>query len=328
MASGWCHVANVINVLGRSHGLLDVVFLHGLGGDARTTWSSSGWPGWLGWLGEDIPEITIWTVDYEGAPSKWWRRSSALPIVDRATNLSAVLENSGIGQRPVCFVVHSMGGLVLKEMLLDSNETPLKLNLARATRAVVFLSTPHSGSHLATFADRFRKVYRGSPAIVDLRRDNAHLRKSSNRYRDWAASSPVQHLVFFETALVNGFLVVDQSSSDPGLTGVRPIPVDANHTEICKLDSRENVVYGQIRNLIRATLKQDVVEVNAQSEAERKTLSFPNSDSNSASPALLHLKTRDASGRSIEIKAFDHESVSIIARAFITPTPPEGSLHD
>lgn len=245
-------MTDVFNVTGAEGALLDAVFIHGLDGDAQTTWADD-WPGWLGWLGEDLPGIAIWTVGY-GAASSRWRPSPALSIVDRATNVLAALENRGIGRRPVCFVVHSMGGLVLKELLLDSAEGGINPSLASATRGVVFLATPHNGSQMAVVADRFRRVYRGTPAIVDLKRDDANLRRASSRYRQWAARSRAEHLVLFESLNLRGWRVVDEGSSDPGIPGVRPIPVDADHSHICKPASRQSIVYGQVRGLLEHAL--------------------------------------------------------------------------
>ena len=317
-------MTEIVNVVGGDGTLVDVVFLHGLDGDAQSTWAAAGWPGWLGWLGADLPAVAIWTVGY-GAGSSGWRRRRAIPIVDRATNLLALLENVGIGQRPVCFVVHSMGGLILKEMLLDSADGGINPALASATRAVAFLATPHNGSRLADFADRFRSVYRGTPAIVDLKRDDAHLRRASSRYRLWAARSGAAHLVFFETLSVKGLRVVDEGSSDPGIAGARPIPVDADHSGICKPDSRQSLVYGQIRDLL-----QRVVDEVAPGR-------FPggNTDAHSGSQALkvsvspyIRVTTRDALGRSIEIQAFDREAISIVLHELRLTDTPEGSSHD
>lgn len=318
-------MVEVVNVAGPGGSLLDTVFLHGLDGDAQQTWATDGWPGWLGWLGEDLPAITIWTVGY-GAGSSGWRRRKALPIVDRATSLLAALENRGIGQRPVCFVVHSMGGLILKEMLLDSAEGGINPDLARATRGVIFLATPHDGAQLAVVADRFRKVYRGTPAIVDLKRDNAHLRRASNRYRQWAAQSGAEHLVFFETANVKGVRVVDEGSSDPGIVGVRPIPVDANHSQICKPDSRQSLVYGQVRGLL-----QRVTETVGLGQFSAAQSAWENNHGPHPTPGpvpLLRLRAKGALGRSIEIQAFDRETVAIVVRAFGVTDSPKGTARD
>ena len=108
----------------------DVVFIHGLGGDAYKTWSNGkdhkkSWPFWLG---EAFPDVGVWSVEYAASISKWTRilgwfsakkrdsgYSMALP--DRALELLDAMQYSGIGQRPVLFICHSLGGLVAKQLL-------------------------------------------------------------------------------------------------------------------------------------------------------------------------------------------------------------------
>ncbi|MGL5826428.1 MAG: alpha/beta fold hydrolase [Nocardioides sp.] len=237
--------------------LIDVVFLHGLDGDAHDTWSGDDGPGWPQWLGEDIPVAGVWTVGYAAA-SKRWKRGRALPIVQRASNLLADLQNKGIGERPVCLVTHSMGGLVAKEMVLQSKDGAVNSGFADAVKGVVFLATPHQGAHLATLVDRFRRAFRATPAIKDLMRYSPHLADAAFRYRTWVEESDTKHLAFFETYKTkNAAIVVDQGSADPGLTGVKPIPVEADHLQICKPVDRDSLVFGQVERFVRELIASD-----------------------------------------------------------------------
>ncbi|KAJ9157383.1 hypothetical protein NKR23_g717 [Pleurostoma richardsiae] len=63
--------------------------------------------------------------------------------------------------RPLIFVAHSLGGIVVKEMLSNSDTSPdrdLK-NVVESTTAVIFLGTPHRGSQdLAGLGDTIRKA--------------------------------------------------------------------------------------------------------------------------------------------------------------------------
>ncbi|WP_433294138.1 esterase/lipase family protein [Actinoplanes sp. CA-030573] len=237
---------------------LDVVFLHGLDGDARKSWSSGGDDSfWPLWLAQDVERIAVWSVDYDAWSSGWRGRSMSIP--DRAINVLALLQNHEIGRRPICFVAHSMGGLLVKEMLLHASEAGTAYSaVAEMTKGVVFLATPHTGSGTAKAVRALGSVYRGTPAVEDLVRNEPHLRQLNDRYRDWLDYRAIRTLAFFETQATGGLRVVDESSANPGIAKVRPIPVDANHVSICKPVSRRDVVYGQIRRFIAGLLDGQV----------------------------------------------------------------------
>ncbi|MEU8213031.1 hypothetical protein AB0B85_27965 [Micromonospora sp. NPDC049044] len=234
--------------------VLDVVFIHGLDGDARLTWShadrDSFWPFWLA---VDFNRVAVWTVDYDAWSSEY--RGRSMPIQDRAVEVMAQLQNRGIGDRPLCFVTHSMGGLLVKEILMHSAKGRTEFrDFAPATRGVVFLATPHDGSSIATFVESLGLLYRSTDAVKDLQREVVYLRHLSDDYRDWVDEVRIRNLVFVEAHPTWRVRVVTASSANPGLAGVKPIPIDANHGDICKPLSRDSVVYGQVRRFVGAIL--------------------------------------------------------------------------
>ncbi|UKD54661.1 tetratricopeptide repeat protein [Amycolatopsis sp. FU40] len=234
--------------------VLDVVFVHGLDGDARASWRCGGdgtfWPRWLA---ADLAGVAVWTLGYDAWSSGW--RGQSMPVPDRAVNLMAQLQNAGLGERPLCFVTHSMGGLLVKEILLHAAESRTDFAcFAAAARGVVFLGTPHTGSGLTRAVDALGVLYRGTPAVEDLRRNSAYLRQLNDRYRDWADETGIANLVFFETRLTRRVRVVDEASANPGLPRVRPIPVDADHVGICKPADRASLVYGQVKRFVLGLL--------------------------------------------------------------------------
>jgi hypothetical protein len=232
--------------------LFDVVFVHGLGGDMRKTWEADRTEKtyWPAWLAAELPAAAVYSLGYDASPSAWL--GHAMPLVDRAKNVLARLEANGFGARPVVFVCHSLGGLLVKQLLMTGETLgdPNWQKVARATRAVLFLATPHSGSRLADYLNLLGKLARATVAIDDLRANEPHLRDLSTWYSNNAARLGIETRAYFETRDTKGLRVVDESSANPGISGVVPIAVDADHAEICKPANGDSLVYKHVRQFL------------------------------------------------------------------------------
>jgi hypothetical protein len=223
----------------------DLVFVHGLDGDPFTTWNLRGQPGWSSWLVEDRADLNIWTLGYEIRSTAW--AGGTLPLSDRAINVLATLDSAGIGSRPLCFITHSMGGLLVKQLLRHAIEFAQEYeSIARQTRGVVFLATPHAGSDLASLVSYVRFFMRPTVTITELESHAPALRELNLWYRNRSVSARIASKVFWETNTTRGFTVVNATSADPGIAGVTPIPVEADHIGICKPVSRMDVQYSQV----------------------------------------------------------------------------------
>lgn len=249
----------------------DVVFVHGLGGHFRDTWDSTGkqhfyWPEELA---RQHPDLGVWSVRYDANISDLV--GPTLPIQDRSKNLLPQLSLVGIGERPLVFIAHSLGGLVVKQMLRDAitlNDKDWE-SIAGHTKGIAFLATPHIGSDKANLLEGFFRVFlnpAGTSVTVDqLKHNSRELRDLNIWYRENASRRQINTLVLFETrAVKNAILVVDSDSSDPGITGVIPRPVSANHLDICKPRSGESFVYREVDRLIGRCLGE-TVDVPAKS---------------------------------------------------------------
>jgi pimeloyl-ACP methyl ester carboxylesterase len=125
----------------------DVIFVHGLGGDPFSTWrhdNNEGQDAWPYWLAEAMPEAAVHALEYEAAPVAWLGK--AFPLGKTAERVLGVLIGEGVvGERPIVFVGHSMGGLLIKQILRKTSDRSAIEGWRRirhATRAVVFLGTP------------------------------------------------------------------------------------------------------------------------------------------------------------------------------------------
>src|SRR5262245_241521 len=246
----------------------DVIFVHGLEGDLYGTWAvSEGSENvhWAKWLAKGRPDLRFWTLGYPASLSLW--AGSAMPLQDRAVKVLALLNANGIGMRPVCFITHSMGGVLVKQILRASisGGTEEYSQIGRSFGGVTFLSTPHTGSELASLVKYLSIVLRTSIAIEDLKDNGVLLRDLNIWYINHVERLGIMSKVFFETRPTFGQTIVDESSAALLVKGVTPIPIDANHLEICKPDSRKSLVYKVTRDFVDEVIPPSERENRAES---------------------------------------------------------------
>jgi protein SERAC1 len=247
---------------------VDVIFVHGLNGSAKATWhpenkqdDNNCWPYWLG---KEYPDFGIWSFGYASDPSEW--RGKTMPLFDRASNLLDWLDTREIGKRPVVFITHSMGGLVVKKML-NTAQNFNKYELIEQTKGIVFLSTPHTGSHLANLIDNIKLLTRTTISVQELRAHAPELRELNEWYRQNFRAMGIDTKVYYETQPVHGVLVVDPDSANPGIEGVKPIALEENHISICRPFSEESQVYLSVKKFIERECLQSPQPLQIDSKA-------------------------------------------------------------
>jgi tetratricopeptide (TPR) repeat protein len=240
-----------------------VIFVHGLGGHAYDTWrrdarrreASEDVTFWPLWLAEDVEGISVYTMAYEAPPSNWL--GTSMPLQGRAVNvLEVLLSEPGLKSGPIAFICHSLGGLIVKQILLDLQQQKdrrkeAKDLLGRVTQ-VVFAATPHTGSRQGTWLDRLWFFAWPSTIARTLVANDPTLRSINVAYRGFADERRdlLQHRVFYETQGTPAGVIVDEASADPGLPGDPPVPIDADHISIVKPSSRFSVLYARTRDFI------------------------------------------------------------------------------
>ncbi|MBW4623981.1 MAG: hypothetical protein KME49_00285 [Brasilonema octagenarum HA4186-MV1] len=236
----------------------DVVFVHGLGGHALKTWHPEeklDKNSWLYWLGEDITDVGIWTFGYKAEFSGW--KGKAMPRFDQARSLRKLLENEQLGEdKPLVFVTHSLGGLLVKEVLRNA-DTYDRREFINKIKGIVFLATPHNGSHLANTVGILSKILRTTESVEELEDNNPWLRDLDVWYRQKVRDRNYQIAteVYYEAWDTLGYKVVNAASADPKLVDVMPVPVDADHITIAKPKSRRDDVYKGVKSFIQNHLK-------------------------------------------------------------------------
>lgn len=157
------------NVVTSTQAIGDVIFIHSMWGDWQNTWrNNEHTPHWANWLAVNRPDLNFWSLQYPASPTFWAGRVMSLP--ERSVTILALLKAKKIGQKPLSFVTHSMGGLLCKQMLMDAltGGTETYKSIGDQTCGVAFLSTPHTGADLASKIKLIGTILRPTEVIEDL----------------------------------------------------------------------------------------------------------------------------------------------------------------
>jgi len=149
-----------------------IVFVHGLHG-SRDTWRSANGAYWPDLLRND-PRFAYSDVEVAEypTPSSHGKMSSTQLADVLYTRLN---QDHVWDHREVVFLAHSLGGILVEEMLLRHP------NVAAQVKFIVSYGTPHEGSTVA----RVASLYDKDPLLVDLSdaSDNTFLTQLENNWR-------------------------------------------------------------------------------------------------------------------------------------------------
>jgi adenylate cyclase len=262
-----------VHLADRVHRQGDVIFVHGLDGDARSTWEAQDQSAffWPCGLADELPDHSVWTLGYDAPISSW--RTTSSPLLDLATDALSVLEAHGIGEFPVFFIAHSFGGLLVKQMLRHATSygNARWQALHDQVSGIVFLATPHAGAAAANWLLHLRGALRASVSIKELEAHNPQLRDLNLWFRSHAQKTAIPLQVYSERQPTRGLQVVDPTSADPGIAGVTPILLDADHTSIAKPSDRSRTLCLRVHRFIEdCSARAHANRTESQAEPPRR----------------------------------------------------------
>ncbi|MGA4278372.1 esterase/lipase family protein [Ralstonia nicotianae] len=203
-----------------------IVFVHGVTGDATATWTNSKTGAFWPQLMAEDSLFSSEDIFVYGYPSP--KAGSSYNINELAEDMRLTLAAPLTSHKRVIFLVHSMGGLVVRQFLLKYRD------VADQVGFIYFYATPTTGSPMATLAALFSR----NPQLGDLKpmRSDEYL---ANLQRDWLASGVLRAIPAFCAYEMRPLLttrVVEQESAS-NLCNQPLDPIDANHIDIVKPDS-------------------------------------------------------------------------------------------
>ncbi|OCK79674.1 hypothetical protein K432DRAFT_354452 [Lepidopterella palustris CBS 459.81] len=243
----------------------DIVAVHGLNGDSKNTWTNSKTNAfWLqDFLPQDLPNARVMTFGYNASAAFG---NTTADIIDHAKSLLSSLvdkrEEADELSRPIVFIGHSLGGIVIKQALFQAKIEPRYNSISESTIGIVFLGTPHRGSEKAVYGKVLASLAttllnKPSPRLVKALQVNSEaLMRLTTDFRFQLPKYQVYS--FYETKPMKmlSTLVVEKHSALLEIDGEEQIPVDADHEEMCKFIEREDDVYEKLFKRIRRMIKE------------------------------------------------------------------------
>ena len=259
------------------HASGDVVFVHGLGGDRLGTWRFSPEACWPQWLAEDFPNANVYCAGYHSSPMSHLVQGAGATLVDLGTMLADGLNSAKTKSPSLVLIGHSLGGLVIKQMLrlLSDSSLPESKKLLGRIKSVVFIATPHMGAALAKSLKSILGLVT-SNAIGDLALGNEVVLDLSNWFINWAHQHPeVKVSAYYEIKKISGKFIVDKMTANPNVAGCDPVGVDADHIGICKPPARDAHIASSVASIIASACPPTTVSLVAVLPADAAESAAP-----------------------------------------------------
>ncbi|KAK8043433.1 hypothetical protein PG993_005863 [Apiospora rasikravindrae] len=316
--------------------IVDIVFVHGIQGHPERTWSvnepentSAGlkkvrnwvkdglsskghtekpspvfWP--QDFLPEELPQARIMTWGYDSMVVRAFSPTNKGTLFGHAKNLMFSLGRHTVAGRPIIFIAHSLGGIIVKEMLAkcDISDNTRHKKIVDATAGIMFFGTPHRGSKdLASLGDVARKAAgilldTNSAALdslglktTDLERSQEHFssiwRRQDFRVKTWQEGTGLSpmNLKYFKDK------VVPDISSQLGDAREESETLQGNHMDIVRMSSKTDPNYVAV--LSEMCLMYTAIQEERQ-RAARLTSTTDNTETANASSSKPNLKDQRA----------------------------------
>ncbi|UKZ80293.1 hypothetical protein TrVFT333_008050 [Trichoderma virens FT-333] len=145
----------------------DIFAIHGLGSNPETAWAYQRNDSRVYWLRDFLPkarglsDIRVVMVNHQ---THWDSNTAYLGFHDHASELLEEIQNlhRANPERPIIFIAHSFGGILLKKALLLAKGR--SEDVAAMTKGVMFLGVPHLGSS----SELLELLMMDGPALLDL----------------------------------------------------------------------------------------------------------------------------------------------------------------
>ncbi|KAF8064905.1 hypothetical protein FPV67DRAFT_1500662 [Lyophyllum atratum] len=253
---------------------VDIVAIHGLNGDRDAAWTHSG-SGVL-WLRDLLPSeigtarILTYGYDANTTGDRSTHQTAQRHAEDFLAKLAIFREKTNTRERPIVFVVHSLGGIILKQALFHAYPAgPSHLSDHKAiqvsTSGIIFLGTPHQGAKgvsLGLIVLQIQSFYysTSSGVLENLAPDSEFLETQQAHFT--SISERIDVKFFYEahaTRLPGGrqiMLVPRSSAVVPGVRDAEAIAINKDHSGMSKFASSGDDDFQTVLESLRVMVKK------------------------------------------------------------------------
>lgn len=240
------------------------------------------WPRDL--LPQVFPKARILTWGYDVQIEQMLSAASKASIFHHAETLLSDLvmarKQKGDRKKPLFFIAHSLGGIVVKDALsLSGNEKTFLNEILPATKGVMFLGTPHHGTKIATLgkiAFELSKVLLKRPNLQVLRGLEANsetLERIARSFGQVLSSGQIKVHSFREELDTAGVTIVDANSATIGYLNETRGSLHANHRNMAKFSSINDTKFQRLASVLERWIN-DMDDEQSQT-LERSALNLP-----------------------------------------------------
>ncbi|TVY13910.1 Protein SERAC1, partial [Lachnellula arida] len=267
--------------------VVDIFAVHGLNGHRDETWTAANGRHWLrDLLPNDLPHARIFCWGYDA--NTYGDRVSCQYLYDHAKTLVSDLclkrKLTETTMRPIIFVAHSLGGIIVKSALIHSDAARKGAleehrSIKTSTYGIIFMGTPHQGGSgvqlgklLVNVASIF--VAADDRLMKHLERDSEWLQQQLGQYGPISGDF-VTKFAYEEyktpTKLGPLIMVVPRASAVvPGAADAEPIAIHADHTHMVKFESEGNSGYKTVSGHLRVMAQSASETIHSRWEEETR----------------------------------------------------------
>ncbi|KAG8814340.1 hypothetical protein FRC17_001194 [Serendipita sp. 399] len=254
-----------------------IVAIHGLDGHREKSWTTEDKTMWLkDVLPNDLPNARILTYGYD-ADTRSFSQTSTQTIFRHAEAFAEDLsrQRRTHPERPIIFLAHSLGGIILKRALAHCHiygpESGHYLrDIITSTLGVLLFGTPHAGANgveLAEWMHRLLSVYMSTTneILKHLNRDSSALEEIQAQYLP--ASQRIDTIFFYEeypTPLFGGLnkmIVPRHLAIIAGESRAKTVVLHADHCEMVKFNDKHDINYRKVVDYLHELVENGPAKV-------------------------------------------------------------------